>query len=59
MTRARFWGTTEHPFTSYSIGYLHDTYEELFYGKVRVKEDVQYLDIRNRLINKYAGRINI
>ena len=55
----RFWGTAERPYTSYSVGYLHDAYEWIGTHKIQIKEDVQFYEINNKLINKYAGRINI
>lgn len=55
----QFWGTADRPYTSYSVGYLHDAYEWIGTHKVRIKEDVQFYDFRQRLINKFASQINI
>lgn len=57
MMTKRIWGTPEKPLTGYTCGYLHEYYEQM--GTIRVKEDILFLKIRNQLINKYEGRINI
>lgn len=58
-TLSRIWGSVERPYTSYSAGYLHDVYESLGRYPVRIKEDVQFYDFRQQLINKFASQINI
>lgn len=54
---AIIWGTTKRPMTSFTCGDLHEFYENM--GHVQVKEENEFYEITQRLINKYKGRINI
>ena len=55
----RFFGTDERPYNSYNCGVMHDVYTDVALNHRQIKEEVQFQDIRNELINKYKDRINI